>query len=89
MVIILELLGIVLELILKRSININLVLNFEKCHFMASYSIVLGHLETQKGIEEDKAKIDFIKNFLYPTWLKDVRSFLGSEGFYRRFIKVF
>ncbi|KAL0536754.1 hypothetical protein IC582_025715 [Cucumis melo] len=78
-----------LELILKRCIDTNLMLNFEKCHFMASYGIVLGHLVSSKGIEVDKAKINVIQNLSYPTCLKDVRSFFVSAGFYRRFIKDF
>ena len=78
-----------LELILKRCIDTNLVLKFKKCHFMGSHGIVLGHLVSSRGIEVDKAKIYFVQNLPYPTCLKDVRSFLGSVGFYRRFIKDF
>ncbi|KAL0549683.1 hypothetical protein IC582_014170 [Cucumis melo] len=51
-----------LELILNRCIETNLVLNYEKYHFMVSYGIVLGHLVSSRGIEVDKAKID-VKNF--------------------------
>ena len=32
-----------LELVLQRCEDTNLVLNWEKCHFMASEGIVLGH----------------------------------------------
>ena len=34
----------------------NLVLNWEKCHFMVQEGIVLGHKISKKGIEVDKAK---------------------------------
>ncbi|KAL0553406.1 hypothetical protein IC582_007301 [Cucumis melo] len=78
-----------IELILNRCIETNLVLNYEKCHFMVSHGIILGHLVSSKGIEVDKAKIDVIQKLPYPTCLKDVRFFLGSVGFYRRFIKYF
>ncbi|XP_048228283.1 uncharacterized protein LOC112534948 [Ricinus communis] len=40
-----------------------------------------------KGIEVDKAKVDIIANLPYPTNVREVRSFLGHAGFYRRFIK--
>ncbi|GKA02412.1 reverse transcriptase domain-containing protein [Tanacetum coccineum] len=43
----------------------------------------------QSGIEVDRAKIDLISKFPYPTNIKAVRSFLGHAGFYRRFIQDF
>ncbi|KAJ9542484.1 hypothetical protein OSB04_028990 [Centaurea solstitialis] len=75
--------------ILKRCIETNLVLNYEKCHFMVSHGLILGHVVSKKGIEVDKSKIDVIKTLPYPTCVREVRSFLGHAGFYRRFIKNF
>ncbi|RDX65082.1 Retrovirus-related Pol polyprotein, partial [Mucuna pruriens] len=75
--------------VLRRCMDTNLVLNFEKCHFMVTEGIVLGHLVSNRGIEVDKAKIDIITSLPNPASVREVRSFLGHAGFYRRFIKNF
>ena len=78
-----------LETILHRCIEKNLVLNWEKCHFMVSQGIVLRHIISEKGIEVDKAKVDLVSKLPPPMNVKTVRQFLGHAGFYRRFIQDF
>ena len=78
-----------LELVLQRCAEKNLTLNWEKCHFMVKHRIVLGHEISKKGIEVDRAKIEVIAKLPMPKCVKDIRSFLGHAGFYRRFIKDF
>ncbi|RVW69125.1 Retrovirus-related Pol polyprotein from transposon 17.6 [Vitis vinifera] len=56
----------------------------EKCHFMVQQGIVLSHINSEKGIEVDKAKVELIVKFPSPTTVKGVRHFLGHAGFYRR-----
>ncbi|KAJ0586747.1 putative nucleotidyltransferase, Ribonuclease H [Helianthus annuus] len=75
--------------VLKRCVESNLVLSWEKSHFMVQEGIVLGHVISSRGIEVDHAKIQVISTLPPPTNVKGVRSFLGHAGFYRRFIKGF
>ncbi|XP_056685879.1 uncharacterized protein, partial [Spinacia oleracea] len=75
--------------VLKRCEECNLVLNWEKCHFMVTEGVVLGHLISNKGIQVDRAKVQVIEQLPPPVNVKGVRSFLGHAGFYRRFIKDF
>ena len=67
----------------------NLVLNWEKCHFLVREGIVLGHRISGRGIEVDRAKIEIIEKLPPLTSVKGVCSFLGHVGFYRRFIQDF
>ena len=59
----------------------NLVLNWEKCHFMVREGIVLGHRISGRGIEVDRAKIEIIEKLPPPTSVKGVCSSLGHVGF--------
>ena len=45
-----------LETVIRRCIEKNLVLNWEKWNFMVSQGIVLGHIISEKWIEVDKEK---------------------------------
>ena len=67
----------------------NLVLNWEKCHFMVTQGIVLRHIVSREGIEVDKVKVELISNLPTPKCVKYIRSFLGYAGFYRRFVRNF
>ncbi|GJR87310.1 reverse transcriptase domain-containing protein [Tanacetum coccineum] len=78
-----------LDKMLKRCEDTNLVLNWEKCHFMVKEGIVLGHKISKSGIEVDKAKVDVIAKLPHRTTVKGVRRFLGHVGFYHRFIQDF
>jgi hypothetical protein len=76
-----------LDKVLKRYQEADLILNWEKCHFMVQEGIVLGHKISEKGIEVDKVKTEVIEQIPPPTNVKGICSFLGRIGFYRIFIQ--
>ncbi|GJU22969.1 reverse transcriptase domain-containing protein [Tanacetum coccineum] len=78
-----------LEKMLKRCEDTNLVLNWEKCHFMCRKGNVLGHKISKSGIEVDHAKVDVIAKLPYPTTIKGVRSFLGHAEFKKNLLQGF
>ena len=62
-----------LTLVLVRCKEKNLVLNWEKCHFMVKQGIVLRHAISHWGIEVDKAKVDLISNLPPPRIPNDLK----------------
>ncbi|CAF1393237.1 unnamed protein product, partial [Rotaria sp. Silwood1] len=58
-----------------------------KCDFCRKELKYLGHIITPDGIKPDPGLIDSVKLFPQPTRLKDIQSFLGLTGYYRKFIK--
>ena len=55
-----------LSKVLQRCEEVNLLLNWEKCHFMVTKGVFLGHLISDRGIEVDKAKVEVIEKFHLP-----------------------
>nr|GEY98811.1 retrovirus-related Pol polyprotein from transposon 17.6 [Tanacetum cinerariifolium] len=56
-----------LDTMLQRCEDTNLVLNWEKCHFMVKEGIILGHKISENGLDVDRAKVDVIAKLPHPT----------------------
>jgi hypothetical protein len=78
-----------LEKVLIRCRDTNLSLSHEKSRMMLTEAIVLGHHISGTRIRVDPSKIDIISQIRIPSSQKEVRSFLGNDGYYRRFIQNF
>ena len=63
-----------------------LTLKLKKCQFGASEAGYLGHIIGGGSIQPDPSKIKAIKEYPVPTTKKEVRSWLGLTGYYRRFV---
>ena len=61
-----------LKTVLQKCQDKNLVLNWEKCHFMVIEGIVLGHKISAVGLEVDQAKVSIIETLLPPTTVKGI-----------------
>lgn len=72
--------------VLHRLKEYGLKLSPEKCKFFQTSVRYLGHIVSEKGVETDPAKINALKSWPVPRTLKELRSFLGFAGYYRRFI---
>ena len=70
-----------LELVLQRFQEKNLVLNWEKCHFMVQEGIGLGHRISLEGLKVDHDNISTIQTLMLSTTVNGVRSVLGHDGF--------
>jgi hypothetical protein len=56
-----------LDKVLTRCAEVDLVLNWEKCHFMVTQGIILRHVLSERGIEVEKAKVEMVEKLPPPT----------------------
>lgn len=60
-----------------------------KCEFFSDHVEFLGHRVDRDGIHMMEDKVKAIKEWPTPTSVDDIRCFLGTVGYYRKFIRDF
>lgn len=78
-----------LEQVFKRIQNVGMSLNSKKCHLFKTEIDLLGYHVSESGLSPNKDKVSSILSWPEPLNRKDIRSFLGTASYYRRFIKDF
>ena len=77
-----------LSKIFQRFRDANLKLHPSKCVWAVDRVKFRGHVFDRRGISPESSKFD-IKNYPVCRTAKQVRSFLGLTGYYRRFVKEY
>ena len=78
-----------LEFVFGRLREHGLKMQLSKCHFFQKEVKYLGHVVLEEGVKTDPGKTSVIHEWKTPSSEKELRSFLGLAGYYRRFVKGF
>ena len=78
-----------LRIILETLGEHQLYAKFSKCEFWRKEVGFLGHIVSAGGVSIDPSKIKDVEEWEAPTNQTQVRSSLGLEGYYRKFVEGF
>ena len=73
--------------VLRRLQEAGLTIKLKKCTFGAQECTYLGHRIGREGVRPEISKVAAIRAMARPRTKKDMRTFLGMTGYYRRFVK--
>uniref|UniRef100_A0A8C4VWR2 Reverse transcriptase/retrotransposon-derived protein RNase H-like domain-containing protein n=1 Tax=Gopherus evgoodei TaxID=1825980 RepID=A0A8C4VWR2_9SAUR len=73
--------------VLDRLEAYGLKLSIDKCQFCQTSVKYVGHIVSQEGVSTDPDKIEALTTWPRPTNYRELKTFLGFSGYYRRFVK--
>jgi hypothetical protein len=78
-----------LRLVLEKLRSNQLYAKFSKCEFWLTEVTFLGHVISAGGVSVDPSKVKDVLNWMPPTNVSEIQSFLGLAGYYHQFIQDF
>lgn len=79
----------ILEEVLARLKDAKLTINLSKCQFFKDSLKYLGFVVDSQGLRTDGDKVASLVNFARPTTTTEIKRFIGTASWYRRFIQHF
>ena len=76
-----------LKKVYDRLLAAGLKLKAKKCHLFCKKVVYLGHVISEAGIATDPEKTKIVESWPVPTNVKELRSFMGFCGYYRKLIQ--
>lgn len=73
--------------VLSKLEEVGLTVKPQKCKFFQKEVSYLGYIISEEGLKPDPSKFQVILDWPTPSNSKEVQSFLGLVGYFRRFIK--
>ena len=78
-----------LRAVLDRIRSCGLKLKPSKCSLLRRSVAFLGHVVSGEGVATDPEKVRLVEEWPVPTNLRELRSFLGLAGYYRRYVRSY
>ncbi|XP_025997281.2 uncharacterized protein LOC113005666 [Solenopsis invicta] len=77
------------EILLKIASEAGLKINWRKCRFLQTKIEFLGHVIENGRVYPSVRKIDAVRKFPEPSNVKQIQSFLGLSGYFRKFVQKY
>ena len=78
-----------MDKVLQRLRDADLKIKHTKCQLFSDRVKYLGHVVSRNGVEADPDKTEALRSWPVPTSVRELRTFLGFAGYYRRFVPCY